>query len=264
MSAGNYVVIRFTPDPGRSEALNVGIALWRQNDFRVAFDDDATARVIRENPQLASDALRPLAAHVRAQLGEVQRAEGATFDHAVPTLLQFPLSVSDIRFAEVDESAPYGLDAAVDRLVARIVHPRRRRGGGRDVVKELAEELKVLLRNQAVGSNYLFPRSRSGIERSADYFVNHGSNVALDALKLSLRRADQILQRADAEAFKIWDIKQENPGLEYYVFCDMAPDEEMAVVNDQARQILQSADAKVLMSIHDAREKLASASTATA
>lgn len=68
MTPALYAVIRYIPDPARNEALNVGIVAWSEASCRLRIDDEAVARVVRENPHLEREALLYLEASLRDQL----------------------------------------------------------------------------------------------------------------------------------------------------------------------------------------------------
>ena len=54
MTEGHYAVIKYIADPGRSEALNIGILVWTNHTVRLSIDERAITRVVRENPQLGT------------------------------------------------------------------------------------------------------------------------------------------------------------------------------------------------------------------
>jgi hypothetical protein len=89
----------------------------------------------------------------------------------------------------------------------------------------LERRLTPLMRREAVTRNHFFERTRTGVERRADFFADSDANVALDVLRLALQRADAIRERADAEAFKIYDVLEADNAIhEYVVFCEFGED----------------------------------------
>jgi hypothetical protein len=112
----------------------------------------------------------------------------------------------------------------------------------------LARSLEPLIRSQQVIRNYAFPSSRTGIARRVDYFANHGANIALDFLKLALRRPEDIRLRADAEANKIGDISASNE-VNPVVFCAVSGEPAVSQATKEAFEIIAAAGASVVTSV---------------
>jgi hypothetical protein len=261
VSRANYSVIRYIPDPGRGESLNVGILLWDEDEFRLNLDDKAIERVIRENPRLERDSLL----YVEPVLNERLATAVVPVAVRIRTMLEsqkgFPIELSEPRFTTVEPDDD--LDVALERLTARIVRPRRRTGGGGTHPAEVMERrLKRLLDRDAVSRNYFFAQSKSGVPRKADFFANSDANVALDVLRLALKRADDIRLRADAEAFKVYDILEaENPVHDYVVFCEFAREAALAETNENARKVIETQGARIVTDLDEATRVLAAAAS---
>lgn len=253
MIPASYAVIRYIPDPGRNEALNVGIIAWSEHAFRVRVDVEAIARVVRENPHLERDAL----AHLEAFLNEQLSRAAPKF--TPPGMLEFlerhpgfPVSLTEARYTTIEEHDPDPLTATVDRLLERIVKPRRRWGGaGLRPIDMLERRFRPFIDRHAIERNQPMTGSRTGLPRQVHFFVNSGANVALDVLQLALQRADDIRLRADAEAFKIFDLKG-GEGLNYGVYCAFSDKQELQETNLHAAKTLATAGAKVLGSLDEA------------
>ncbi len=69
--------------------------------------------------------------------------------------------------------------------------------------------------------------------------------MAVDALQLALKDADEIILRADAEAFKIEDITDANKGVSFLAYCQINAVEEMQDVYSRAFRIMSSAGAEI-------------------
>jgi hypothetical protein len=87
------------------------------------------------------------------------------------------------------------------------------------------------------------------------FFANSGANVALDAVSLAVKDAETIRLRADAEAYKVVDILEENE-IRFLVYCEFHRDPELHQVNERARRILESAGAEVMIDIDDVVDQI--------
>jgi hypothetical protein len=241
----SYAVIRYIADPARNEPLNVGILVWDAAGYELRLDEAAAARVIRDHPFLPSDALRALQPSIDEQLQQADPFSPDAIGRLLANQRGHPVNWSDARITSIDEAKNETLATAADRLVVRLVHPRRRGGGGGLRPVELFERhLAVLVKAGAISRGHVFPQSKTGIHRSVDFFANHGANVALDAVKLAYQKADDVLLRADAQANKVQDILAGND-VTYLVYVELSNDPKMGETNDAARRIVESAGALV-------------------
>ncbi len=256
---GSYSVIRYVPDPGRGESLNVGILLWDGQDFRLDVDDKAIERVIRENPLLARDALLYVEPSLHDRLSS---GEGSVPDRVESMLASqrgFPIELTEPRFTTLEREGEY--DATLQRLTKRIVRPRRRTGGGGANPMQVLERLLASpLTQETVSRNHAFSSSRTGVPRHADFFANSGANVALDVVRLALRRAEEIRTRSDAEAFQVYDVlNADNPVEEYFVLCEFGDDQALAETNGNARTVIEKQGATVVTDAEEAAKVLTDA-----
>jgi hypothetical protein len=75
-----------------------------------------------------------------------------------------------------------------------------------------------------------------------------------------LQRADAIRERADAEAFKVYDVLEaDNAVQEYVVFCEFGQDPALEKTNRDARRVIEAQRAKVVTDLDDAVSALSSA-----
>jgi hypothetical protein len=252
-----YSLIRYIPDTARGEQLNIGILAWTEHHLAVELDQQALERVLRENPHLAKDALLG----VREQLhDELSTLAGDPAHSATSWLARqrgYPVVATEDRHTTVKADDVEALGETVGRLLARIVRPRRRSIGplAMDPGPRLERTLEPFVRSQHVIRDYAFPRSRTGIARRVDYFANHGANVALDFLKLALRRPEEIRLRADAEANKIGDISATND-VHPVVFCAVSDEETVRAATADAFAIIGATGAKVVTSVDAALEAI--------
>ena len=257
MIPARYSLIRYIPDSVRGEQLNVGILAWTEHHLAVELDERAVDRVIRENPHLATDSLRGLRETLREQLTMTAPQPTESAATWITSQRGYPVVATEDRHTTVTEDSVEALGEAVERLLARVVRPRRRGGGGGfDPGQALERSLRPLLLSQRVVADYTFPTSRSGVARRVDYFANSGANVALDVIKLALKSADEVMRRADAEAFKIEDIRDANQ-IEVVVFCTTSNDEAIVEVTKSAEQVIASVGASVVTSVDDAAAMMA-------
>ncbi|HET8565693.1 MAG TPA: DUF3037 domain-containing protein [Solirubrobacterales bacterium] len=269
MSEAHYSVIRYIPDPARGERLNIGILLWEEEaaDFRLSLDEEAIKRVIRENPRLEQDSLLYVEPMLREQLASAVAPVTARIKTMLEKQSGFPLELADPLFTAIPtgeelETGQDGLDVTLDRLVKRIVHPKRRGHGGHPSPKELvASKLRPLINSEAVSRAYQV-RAKSGVPRQVDFFANSGANVALDVVQLAITKADEIRQRADAEAMKVIDLLGGSEVNDYFVYCQFADDRQLADVYGEARTVIEAQGARVLDDPDKAAEALQDAAAA--
>jgi len=256
MTNASYVVVRYVADPARNEQLNVGVLAWGAGGHQLVIDGEAVARVIRENPRLHTDALSSLPATVTEIVDLAPGLPPAEIGERVAQAARFPVVFSEPRATTVADGDPNALGATVERLVKRIVTPRRRSGRGAPSARqEIERRVTALILGGRVQPQFPFLNTRTGVRRVVDFFVNSGSNVALDTVKLDLRLADEVRLRADAEAYKIGDIAAENP-VEFLVLASLPTGDEMIPARDEALQILRATEATVLSDVDEAIEAL--------
>lgn len=261
MKHAHYSIVRYVADPARNEPVNVGVVLWSNNRFALRVDDLAVARVIRDNPRLERDALLYLAPYLFDRLAKATppfTAEG--FLGVIATESGFPIGFTEPRVAAVRGDSKAELDEAVDRLIGRVVRPRRRPGGGGlRSVATLERDLKPYLAQEVIVRRHTLLAARTHIPRSVDFYANSGANVALDVLNLDLVKGDDIRMRADAEAYKVWDLLGSPEIKNYYVYCEFSAEDRVADVTHSASSIIESAGAKVLADVDEATSVLAAA-----
>lgn len=252
MNPASYVVIRYIADPARNEPLNVGVLAWAGRRHELAIDTGAVARVVRENPRLHPDALMAIGDVVAERLGLQPSLPGGEIKERLAEQSGFPITFTEPRMTTIAADSGDALKTTVESLLTRIVRPRRRSGrGGMDLAQMLERRLQPLVRAGSVQSNHLFRSTQTGVIRRVDYFANSGANLALDTIKLDLRRADEIRLRADAEAFKVTDIASRND-VRVVVLTSMPVAEDLLPTANEARLILASTPAEIVTDIDEA------------
>jgi hypothetical protein len=254
-----YSLIRYVPDAARGEELNIGIVAWTSHHIALDVDQQAIERVLRENPHLAKDALLGLRDRLCAELAaSAPDPAQATAAAWLSSQRGYPVVATEDRHTTVAEDNAQALAEAVDRLLARVVRPRRRHSGSFNPGHALERSLQPLLRSHRVVRHHTFPTSRSGVARRVDYFANSSANVALDLVKLDVKSTDELLRRADAEAFKVEDIRESND-IDVIVFCAISHDDAARDANANAEQIIGSVGARVVTSVEAAAGALVGA-----
>lgn len=252
MMAARYALIRYIADPVRNEALNVGIIAWSQHDYRFAFDAGAARRVVQDNPHLAKDALVILETELHRQLAALTPFSEVQLLDFMASQNQFPLELTEPRHTTVETDRREALDATFERLLQRLVHPRRRSDRTRsNPVQTFAREFQPLIRQRLIEPNHVFASSRTGIRRVVDFYANSGVDLALDALRLRFKEPNRIIEAADHEAFKVGDIRHGNSGVQFVVYCTFLDSAALTEANGNARRIIESSGATVMESIRE-------------
>src|SRR4051794_37752088 len=71
--------------------------------------------------------------------------------------------------------------------------------------------------------------------RRSHPYANSTANAVLEAVQFDLRtNALSIIQRADAEANKLRDIRQGNPGITFFVYCRLCELDSLKYANISA------------------------------
>jgi len=253
MTPATYSVIRYIADPARNEPLNMGILAWNEIDIELKIHSEAVARIIRSHPHLLKEALLDFELTLREEIKEA----GLTpkdIPHWIERQSGFPMLISEPRYTTVTADSTAALATTIDRLLDRIVRPRyrTRRGYDANPVGFLTERLQQWIDRKIVQTEYPFPKSRTGVARSVNFFRNSGANVALDAIRMDLKKANQIILRADAEANKAADILAKNDDIRFYVYCQLTNDPAYVEANEEATKIIEASGATVESSIEDA------------
>ncbi|MDP9365149.1 MAG: DUF3037 domain-containing protein [Chloroflexota bacterium] len=252
MIPARYAVIRYVADPARNEPVNVGIVLWNDVASRLRLDEEALARVVRGNPHLSRDALHYLDQFLRARLVGDRRQNGSQpMEDRIQERSQFPVLFTESRLTTVRDASDEALDAELAGLVARIVRPSGRQGGGArpGVAGDLAKRWKPWLGTRLL-RNHVFEESKTGVPRMVNFYANSGADIAVDIVRLVIRAADDIQHRADAEAFKVEDVLARHD-VRFLVHCDLHHDQHYAQANNAALRTIAAAGATVLTRIED-------------
>lgn len=248
MREAKYAAIKYIADPARNEPLNLGIIVWDEREFRVRVDEHAAARIVRENRHLPSDSFVRVGHILQEQVSAAwKNGEMSSFLDSHPG---YPVLLTEERFTTILDEQSQTIDDTLGRLLHHVVQPKT--GDSRvsprtNALSQLTSSLKPLLKQALMYQSYSFPKSRSGRTRVADFYANSSTNVALDALHLDVTKANDILKRADAEAFKVEDILNSGSanGLRYWVYCHFPLGEEYESVANVVRTVLGSVNAEV-------------------
>lgn len=252
MIPGTYSVIRYIADPGRNEALNVGILAWRNGKYQVHINQEAVDRVVSDNPFLAREALAGIEPSLLRELDTAKLRSDESIQTFLTQQKGFPLSFSEPRFTTLSDETPIAFEETLERLIDRVVRPKRRySGGGVSPVEQLTRLLRPLIASHVVKTEHPFESTKTGRTRTVSFFRNSSTNVALDVARLGVKKSDDILFRADAEAFKSEDILERN-GIRMVVYCHFLDDAKLASTQKEARRVIESAGAKTVTSLEEA------------
>ena len=244
MKSGHYIVVRFNPDPARNEVRNVGILLWDQAGYQLHVDGEAIHKVVRENPHLHATALdwieEALASGMKSCLFD---PDPRSVSALVDGMRRLQLDFTEPLFTTIEPNMKQTLRV----LVNRIVKPRNRPiQKAVEPVRALAKRLKPLILDKLVEPKYEFKISASGIARTVDFFANSTANVALEAVQFNLKtNADGIISRADAQANKVRDIQEANPGVRFLLYCSLSEHASLKEANYHALSVLRASSAVV-------------------
>lgn len=254
MNHGAYSLVRTIPDPIRGEVFNIGIVAWGEEFIQIRIDEDAARRAANQSRYLAKDAwthyenfLRELLIE-NGTLKQTTLEEFATCPHGETLRLTAP---KFLRFPDGE----HGFNERVQEILKRLVLPIHRGGGAGSPSRYIRTRLKPFIDRQAIQQNYGFTETRSSVQRSCEFFVNSGSNVALDTLRLDLKDVNTVYERIDAEATKISDVITPS-NIRFYVYCQPASGEGAGEIEDRARKVLTSVNAIALLDPEAASEVL--------
>ncbi len=93
--------------------------------------------------------------------------------------------------------------------------------------------------------DFRFYQSKSGAERTVDFYANSGADVVVDTVQLDLKSADGILKNADAQALKADDVLHSNQ-VEYLVCPAVSSDPKLGLATHTALQVLRRYGANVV------------------
>lgn len=248
MMRAEYALVRYIADPARYEPRNVGIVFWDGEQWECRIDPEAARRVEAENPHLAPGAVLTFGGVLRHALEQASVCSRDELQSVLSRFKEFPVSISDLRITTLDETIEDSRERrerAIDTLLKRLVRPRRCGGGGPSPELVLERLLRPWILRHQIERDYVIAQSRSGVPRTVHFFINGSRNVAIDALNLNLKRAPDIIKRADAEANKIRDVRDSGVDLRFVVFYIPNTSPDMQDVTRQALQILRAVDAAV-------------------
>jgi hypothetical protein len=254
-----YSVVRFNPDPARNELLNVGILIWRGADYLLKIDGRASTRIAKGYPSVPSDELIALDSIVRERFVPSGVFDEGQFRNILDRHPGYPVSLTEPRQTHADASAPLLLDRELKSLIERIVAPPKQPSPPDSApVQALTKELKLLIRKRKIRCNHRFDVSRTGVTRTVDFYVNSTGQLAMDAIRLDFSNENRIVEKADAQAFKVEDIINKN-NLRYIVYCKIHEDSAGDGIIADARRIIEGAGAEVLEDLDEAARAMVSA-----
>lgn len=244
---GYFSLIRWRPDLVRDECRNLGVALVDQEGEWAGVRHVAPSSLPEAIGQqgIVYDLLVAMEERARGN-GALTRTDLEGMSRAFSTYLVItepqPVAVLDGDFA-----------ASLEALWKDYAQPP-----GRPVAPKLkavfAQRFRPLIKSGRLQMDYLLA-SGSGAPRRVDFFANSGANVAFDALRLSLKQGDEIMRRADAEAFKIEDIRRGSPDVRFVVYCEFSSG-TAPPTGEVVAKVLQSVGAEVTWEVDEAVQRM--------
>jgi hypothetical protein len=264
MSTGKYSVIKCIPDPIRGELFNVGVVIWCQGRFNIRIDQAAARRAAKENPALAIDAFSYLGETIHSRLLELNPINTTKFQALRKQERGTIYHFSEPQFAKVP---PVGLDhlaVALDKLMDKLVSAKHAPAlpSKQNPLHMLENEIAALIAESLVQRNHQIDGKKTMHPRRVDFFVRSGNGirrsdghgVALDVLRLDFKDEEAAIRRADAEAFKIFDVKDNGEVSDFYVWPIIEQDEptEPRLIEEPTHKAIMSVGGKIVRSIAEA------------
>ena len=210
---GHYSIVRWIPNLVRGEFRNIAVVLVLEGE------EEGLVKVLPNSYLPSTIKEKGIVADLLQGL-QARACEGG-FDvgalQELSTALRRSLQVTPPEPIRVQDG-PTGIEL----LWKTYLKPK---GGGAGRAHKpadvIASGLRRWIEQEEVTRNYNLPARTAGT-RKIDFFVNHGHNIAIDTLVLSVRRKDELIHRADAEANKLRDINQSwsDGKLNFWVVCD--------------------------------------------
>lgn len=191
MRDANYAVIKFIPDLSRNEPMNIGVLAWCDGAHILRFDSRSFRAITRRSPDLAQDALELMTQSICASFADAHLRDGQDYLEFMREALRSPFKVTEPLFVGIDDSPDSALEAVlsneVDILLERLVRPSKRRptkhqDGPR---KTLWKVYKKLFEDDQVVESYEVKATQTGLTRQVDFYLNHGTDMAVDVLDLN-------------------------------------------------------------------------------
>ncbi|MGC4107027.1 MAG: hypothetical protein QM753_11875 [Thermomicrobiales bacterium] len=260
MKSARYSLIRYIPDLARNEPVNIGIAAWTDHELLIKLSKDGLDRAFHSAPDLSPGAFEGFEDYLCDRISRHWKTNLSTHFEEAESLLAScidrPATVTPSLFVGIDESRPEreALELVCAELDARLIRPPRRYSGRRSegLVESMRRSLSPFLAAHKVHMDHEFKETRSGLPQTVDFFVNSGSDIALDVLAVrSNAGAESILLRSSAQAAKVIDIRGSQGKTQVSEFLVYAPVDQRANLGDyidKVRQSLSISDCRVLTS----------------
>lgn len=259
MSQGQYSVIRCIPDAARGEIFNVGIAIWTKGDYRVRVDHAAARRAATQNANLSPHAFDNIQDVIDRQLQELDPINKTKFEKMRKDHRGNPYLFAESQFVNVPPIGISHLDVALEKLMDRLIRTRQVKQPqeeSSDPCDILETKLLPLIANRQVLRKKVLQGYRTGRERRVDFFTGgQTKKIALDVLRMDVSNEESAMKSADAEAFKILDLKDYVE--EYYVLPFVGKHVEQAtLIETPVHKAIEYAKGQILKSVDDAVEIL--------
>lgn len=260
MTVSRYSIVRYVPDPLREERVNVGVAL-------VAEDGSfARCRFLHNWSRVRGFGAEDIS-FLKEFAADLEREMARTADLFEPRGFEADCLgayaanwANSIQLSEPRASVADDLDALLTRLVHQfLVEPTPGAPRHWPAALALEKRFRPWVDKHVIEPGHTFGDSRSGVPRVVSYFANSGANLALEALRLDLKRAESIQTRADAEARKIEDIRNRHAEIDMIVYCELPEDPALGQASRFARLTLEDVGAQVTSNLDEASDRMLAA-----
>jgi hypothetical protein len=168
MKPASYSVIRYIADSARNEPINVGIVIWTDDRVDLRVEEAAMAHVIHENPHLDRDALAYLEEMLDSEVLAQWPKDNGGRTEMFAAFRTGPVMLTEPRETSIDDRQAMGFEVTLDRLLGRLVRPRKRRREGhpgRVTRRDVADDVVKLLRD-VLRESYAVPTAETVVHEA--------------------------------------------------------------------------------------------------
>ncbi len=245
MTTGQYVIIRFSPDPVRDEPLNIGLVMTGGFGTRIVFPEPALERAARWCTVLDGRGLVAMRHTLVERLERQLRVSEDLGESLRPDFLGEllgPVSLTEPRWIDVPSDDPVEVEPIVEYLLERLVNPPKQVSyvGGTAAARKLAEQIYPTIRAVRPEATRDTPLvGKSSRQYLAEIYAGGAQPLLVSTLVLS--SSWQGIRAAEAKAFELADIGHSLRNAHIAVCCQL-PAIDPEGVAGEADKIFRSVD----------------------